>query len=210
MGRHTPVYIRSYSWQCMSEQKLSHQVVGIICRAQRQDCVEAQILVRVPKPVCSIESPHSWFLNGRSLEPPRLFLELAIRTNWTNGGEGPWSGRTFQSGLYGRVARWKPLLSKRHMTSQKQDYIVWWNQDWALWPSGGNLVMSGANLASSLRWSKVVAEGMFFSGRDCETSQDRWKDVWSKVQRDPWWKPAPELSGPQTGSKVYLPTGQRP
>ena len=28
--------------------------------------------------------------------------------------------------------------------------------------------------------------------------------------RDPWWKPAPERSGPQTGAKVYLPTVQQP
>ena len=33
------------------------------------------------------------FLNGRSLEPPRLFLELAARPNWAIGAEGPWSGR---------------------------------------------------------------------------------------------------------------------
>ena len=51
---------------------------------------------------------------------------------------------------------------------------------------------------------------MFFSGRDRETSQDRGKDERCKVQRDPWWKPAPEHSGTQTGAKVHLPTGQRP
>ena len=32
-------------------------------------------------------------LNGISLEPARLFLELAARPNWAIGGEGPWSGR---------------------------------------------------------------------------------------------------------------------
>ena len=31
------------------------------------------------------------FLNGRSLKPPRLFLELATWPNWAIGG-GPWSG----------------------------------------------------------------------------------------------------------------------
>ena len=40
---HTPVYRRSHSWQCMSEQKPSHEVQGIVRRALRQDCVEAQI-----------------------------------------------------------------------------------------------------------------------------------------------------------------------
>ena len=35
---------------------------------------------------------------------------------------------------------------------------------------------------------------MFFSGRDWENSQDWGKDERSKVQRDLWWKPAPEHS----------------
>ena len=49
---------------------------------------------------------------------------------------------------------------------------------------------------------KYHAVGMFFSGRDWETSQDWAKDEQSKVQRDPWSKPATEHSGPQTGAKV--------
>ena len=54
-----------------------------------------------------------------------------------------------------------------------------------------------------------ISVGMFFSGRDWETSQQRGKTEQTKVQRDPWWKPAPERSGPQTGAKVHLPTGQQ-
>jgi hypothetical protein len=42
LGRHTPGYIRFNSWQCMSEQKPSHEVEGII-RALRQHCVEVQV-----------------------------------------------------------------------------------------------------------------------------------------------------------------------
>jgi hypothetical protein len=34
-------------------------------------------------------------------------------------------------------------------------------------------------------WWQHYAVGMFFSGRDWETSQDQGKDEWSKVQRDP-------------------------
>ena len=59
------------------------------------------------------------------------------------------SAALHQLGIYGRVARSKPLLSKRHMTAgleftkrhlkrlsdhEKQDSLVWWNQDWTLWP----------------------------------------------------------------------------
>jgi hypothetical protein len=113
----------------MSEQEPSHEVKGIVRRVLRQDCVEAQIWGRVPKKVCSI---HKWKKFGTTKDCPR-----AIR------GEGPGSGRRalvrevtknpivtltqlqittisaalHQSGLHGRVARWKSLLSKRHMTA---------------------------------------------------------------------------------------------
>ena len=74
------VYIRSHSWQRKSEHKPSHEVEGIVRRAPRQDCVKTQI----------------WgtptFLNRRSLEPPRLFLELAAQPNWAILGEGPCQG----------------------------------------------------------------------------------------------------------------------
>ena len=43
LERHTPVYIRSHSWQGISEQRPSREVEGTACRAQRQDCGEAQI-----------------------------------------------------------------------------------------------------------------------------------------------------------------------
>jgi hypothetical protein len=69
----------------MSEQKPSHGVKGIVCSALRQDCVEAQIWGWVPKYLFSIEGPQEqWppsFLNGRTLEQPRLFLELAAQPN---------------------------------------------------------------------------------------------------------------------------------
>jgi hypothetical protein len=62
----------------MSEQNKATKVEGIDHRAPRQDCVEAQIWGRLPKNVCSIEGPQEqWcpsFLNGKSLEPSRLFL----------------------------------------------------------------------------------------------------------------------------------------
>jgi hypothetical protein len=60
----------------LSIQKVKNQaneVKGIVCRVMRQWCPS--------------------FLNGRSLEPPRLFQELAARPNWAMRGEGPWSGR---------------------------------------------------------------------------------------------------------------------
>ena len=59
-------------------------------------------------------------------------------------------------------------------------------------------------------WWQHHAVGMFFIGMDWETSQNWGQDEQSKVQRDPWWKPASEHSGPQTGVKVHLPTGQWP
>ena len=85
--------LRSHSWQCMSEQNPSHEVEGIVSRALRQNCVEAQIWWKAPKHFCRIEGPQGHigphqFLNGRSLEPPRLFLELAAQPNWAIGEKG--------------------------------------------------------------------------------------------------------------------------
>ena len=102
------------------------------------------------KHFCSIECPqeqrHPSFLNGRSLEPPRLFLELAARLNWairrralirevtknpmvtltelqTSSVEMDEPSRRtsisaalHHSGLYGRGAWQSALLSKMHMT----------------------------------------------------------------------------------------------
>jgi hypothetical protein len=44
----------------MSKQKPIHEVEGIVRRAQRQDCVEAQIWGRVPKYFCSIDGPQEY------------------------------------------------------------------------------------------------------------------------------------------------------
>ena len=70
------------------------------------------------------------------MEPPRLFLELAAQPNRAIGEEEPRevtkklememgessrrttiSAALHQSGIYGRLTRRKPLLSKRHMTA---------------------------------------------------------------------------------------------
>jgi hypothetical protein len=130
------------------ERKPNDEVEGIVRRPPRQDCVETQIRGRVPKHFCRIEGPqeHSQsFLNGRSLEPPRL-PRAGRPAKLSNQGRrvlvrevtknpmvtltelqcssvemGKHSRRTtisatlHQSGLYGRVARRKPFLSKRHM-----------------------------------------------------------------------------------------------
>ena len=59
LERHTPVYIRSHSCQCMSEQNPSREVKGIVRREPRQDCVKTKIWGRVPKHFCSIEGPRT-------------------------------------------------------------------------------------------------------------------------------------------------------
>jgi hypothetical protein len=63
LERHTPVYIRSHSWQCMSEQKPSHEVEGIVRRAPRRDCVicrDPQIQVCQ---ACSVIPKKIWVCN---------------------------------------------------------------------------------------------------------------------------------------------------
>ncbi len=53
----------------------------------------------------------------------------------------PITAALHQSGLYGRVARRKPLLSARHMKARMEfakkhlkDSLVWWDQDRTFWP----------------------------------------------------------------------------
>ena len=132
LERYTRVYKRSHSWQCMSEQKPNHEVEGIVCRAPRQDCVEAQIWGRIPKHFC-IEGPqdHSGL---HHLEPLILFLELSGQPNWAIGGEGPWSGswpKPQWSIWQGpRVTLWKwenfPEGQPSLQHSTKQGFMVEW------------------------------------------------------------------------------------
>uniref|UniRef100_A0AAZ3QSW7 Transposase Tc1-like domain-containing protein n=1 Tax=Oncorhynchus tshawytscha TaxID=74940 RepID=A0AAZ3QSW7_ONCTS len=130
----------------MSEQKSSHEVEGIDCRAPRQDCVEDQNIsaaLKVPKnTVASIilkwkmfgttktlpraARPDKLIIQGRRAlvreETMNLMVTLTeVQSSSVEMGEP--SRRTtistalLQSGLYGRVVRRKPLLSKRHMAS---------------------------------------------------------------------------------------------
>jgi hypothetical protein len=175
----------------MSEQKPSREVKGIVHRAPRQVCVEAQIWGMVPKTFCSIliwkkfETTKTLPTDGRPAKP-------------SNQGEGPSSGRWLrtrwslwqsfrvplwrwenlprisaalhQSGLYGRLARRKPLFNKRHLTaclefakSHLKTLRPWETRFSGLMkPRLNSLVwmpsvMFCGNLASSLRWSMVVA-----------------------------------------------------
>ena len=120
------------------------------------------------------------FLNGRSLEPPRLFLELAAWPNWAIGVEGPWSGRwprtrwsLWQSS---RVPLWRwenlPEGQPFLQPSTNQDFMIEWPDgshssvkvNKILWSDETKIellawipsVMSGGNLGPSLRWSMVL------------------------------------------------------
>ncbi|XP_073323188.1 uncharacterized protein [Pagrus major] len=104
------------------------------------------------------------------------------------------SAALHQSGLYGRVARRKPLLSRRHMTARLEfakrhlkDSQTMRNK--ILWSDETKIELF-ANQApyhpySEAWWWQHHAVGMFFSGRNWETSQDRGKDECSNVQRHP-------------------------
>ncbi len=139
-----------------------------------------------------------------------------------------------QSGLYGRVARRKPLLSARHMKARMEfakkhlkDSKMVTNK--ILWSDETKIELFGLN-SKRYVWRKTRhcsspvqyspnseawlwqhhAVGVFFSCRDRTTGCNRGKDECGQVQGYPGWKPSPECSGPQTGPKVYLPTRQWP
>ena len=100
------------------------------------------------------------------------------------------SAALHQSGLYSRVAKWKPLLSKRHMTALKDSQTM---RNKILWSDETKIELFGLNAKCQV-WRKPGtiptvkhggqhhALGMFFSCRDWETSQDRGKDQGNKVQ----------------------------
>ena len=136
---HTPVYIRSHSWQYITEQKPRHEVKGTACRAQRRD--DAQIWGRLQKKFCSLKVPKSTvaciILKGKKFGTTRI-LSNQGRSALDKWGDkkpmvnlaelqrfcvemGETSRRTNITatlhwfGLYGRMARWKPLFIERHM-----------------------------------------------------------------------------------------------
>ena len=88
---HICLYKRSHSWQCMSEQKQRHEAEGIVRRAPRQACAEAQIWGRVPKYFCIIEGPQEHC--GLIILKMEEDWNHQDRPTWAIGGEGPWSGR---------------------------------------------------------------------------------------------------------------------
>ena len=99
-----------------------------------------------------------------------------------------------QSGLYGKVTRRKPLFSKRHITVRLEfarthlmtlgpwDSLVWWNQDWTLWPECqvSRLEETWNHPYGDAWWRQHHA--VFFSTMDWETPQDPGNDELIKVQ----------------------------
>ena len=126
----------------MSEEKPSYGVEGIVRRAPRQDCVEYESIsaaLKVPKTSIILK----WKKFGTTKTLPRagrpaklsnrvrraLVREVTknpmvtlteLHISSVEMGE-PFritiSAALHQSSLYGRVGRWKPLLSKRHLTA---------------------------------------------------------------------------------------------
>ena len=79
------------------------------------------------------------------------------------------SAALHQSSLYDRVARWNSSVkgtwqptwsqkaSKGLSEHEKEDYLVWWNQDWTLWPECQASCLEETWHHPSLWWSMVVA-----------------------------------------------------
>ena len=112
------------------------------------------------------------------------------------------SAALHQSGLYSRVDRRKPLLSKRHMTARLKFAKKHLNdsqnmRNKILWSDETKIELFGLNAKLHV-WRKpvtipmvkhcggiIMLWGCFSAGRDWENIQDRGKDERRKVQRDP-------------------------
>ncbi len=91
--RHTHLNKRSNSWKCTSEQK-SPEVKQTTCSSETGLHQTTHLGKSSDKKWCCTEVSQkhivSITLNGRSLEQPGLFLELASWPNWAIDGERLW------------------------------------------------------------------------------------------------------------------------
>jgi hypothetical protein len=97
-----------------------------------------------------------------------------------------------QSVLYGRVARWKPLLRKGHMTARLEfakrhmkDCEIMWSDETkkcTLCPECKVLCLEKTR-HSSLPIQHIPT--VLFSGRDWETGKDRGNNEWTHIQANP-------------------------
>ncbi len=152
---HTPVYIRPYSSQCMSEQmrimrskELPEELRDRIVARHRsgQGYKKISAALKVPKStVASIILKWKTFGTTRTLpragRPAKLSyrgrralvrkvkknpkitvaeLQRCIREMGESCRKSTITAALHQSGLYGRVARRKPLLSARHMKARME------------------------------------------------------------------------------------------
>ena len=124
------------------------------------------------------------------------------------------SATLHQSGLYGRVARRKLLLSKRHMTP-RLEFAKRHLKTLRPWETRFSGLMKLR--LNSLAWMpSMVKHGdgsIMLWGYFSAAGTGRLVRIDAKMNganyRDPWLKSAPELSGPQTRATVHLPKGQQ-
>lgn len=91
--------------------------------------------------------------------------------------------------------------SERLSDHEKQNRLVWWNQDWTLRPLFP--MVHGGNPAVQHGGGSIV----LFCCRDWKTGQDRGEYGCRKTEQS-LWKSSPECSGSHPGAKVYISTTQ--
>ena len=136
-------------------------------------------------------------------------------------------------GLYGRVAR-KPLLKKPTLSPiwgmQKNhsgdSEATWKNVLWSdetkmelfdlnteryIWckPNTAHHLKNTIPTVNTIWWQHHVMR-MFLINRDWGTCQDRRENGWSKIQKNPWGKPAALCKKAEIGTEVHLSVWQQP
>jgi hypothetical protein len=121
---------------------------------------------------------------------PQLTVHVRTKTkpwvwrNWENLPEGQASLQHFTNKVEGPNGSHSSIrhitarldFAKKHQKDsrehEKQDSLVWWNQDWTIWPESqaSRLEETWHPPQSEAWWWQHHAVGMFFSGRDWETS----------------------------------------
>ena len=115
----TSLYIRSHSWQHMSEQKPSNEVEGNVGKGTKTDLGKGTKTFLQDWRSPRTQWPPS-FLNGRRLEPPRLFLELPLGQTEKSGDQTGQGGDQESDGHSDRAPE---FLCGNGRTFQKDNHL---------------------------------------------------------------------------------------
>ena len=131
---HTCLYkVTQLTVHVRAKTKLQYEVEGIVRRAPRQDCVEAQIWGRVPRISAALKVPKntvaSILLKWKKFGTPKTLPRAGCPAKLSNRGRRAWSGRWPRTQLSlwqsSRVPLWRwEILPEGQPSLQQEDSML--------------------------------------------------------------------------------------